>query len=100
MTSTTDGNRRWEIEHAVDGSDLHPYERLILRVLLSNSDPRTGIIPPKYMPSIQALVKRTGMSRRAVFTHLNALELHGWLVRNTRPGKRTNYQINAPGDDS
>jgi len=93
---TSEKNRRWEIEEAVDKSGLHPFGRLLLRVILSNADAQTGIIPDQFQPSITSLQSRTGICRRSVIHHLDVCDGSGWLKRQRKRGCRTKYQLTIP----
>ena len=92
--------RRWEIERAIDRSNLHPYERLLLRVLLSRADAHTAIIPDKFSPSIGTLRTCTGISQRSIVHHLGVLDRRGWLKRDQARGRRTKYRITIPAHDN
>lgn len=96
MAPASAPGRRWELEHAIDESGLHPFGRLILRVLLSNADATTGLIADRYQPSLTALERRTGICRRALIIHIQELDDRGWLKRDLARGKRTRYEVVTP----
>lgn len=96
MSTPSRPGRRWEIERAIDDSDLHPFGRLLLRVLLSNSDADTALIQDRYQPSIPSLMRRTGIGRRALIQHLSECDRRGWLKRDQARGRRTRYEVVAP----
>lgn len=99
--------KRWEFERAVLASDLPAPARLILLTLSVVANWPGGYVPAEYGPSLTGLADRTGLSRRAVAGHLNAVEKtperDGWVVR-SRPTKenarskkeRTHYQLSIP----
>lgn len=99
--------KRWEFERAVLGSDLPAPARQILLVLAVLADWPGGVIPARFTPSLSTLQEMTGLSRRALMNHLNAIERDaerdGWVVRG-RPTKeraraekeRTRYRLAIP----
>lgn len=99
--------KRWEFERAVLASDLAPPARHILLVLAVIANWPGGVVPAKYSPSLTKLSEATGLSRRAVMNHLNAVEKtpaqDGWVLRN-RPTvekarsdkERTAYRLGVP----
>jgi len=99
--------KRWEFERAVLASDLAPPARHILLALAVIANWPGGVVPLKFSPSLTKLGEMTGLSRRAVMNHLNALEKKpgqdGWVVR-SRPDvnkarsdkERTGYQLCIP----
>jgi len=46
-------------------------------------------------PSVQTLVKRTGLSERSVFAQLKTLEEKGYVTRKARKGHSTIYVMNC-----
>lgn len=46
-------------------------------------------------PSVQTLVKRTGLSERSVFVQLKKLEADGYITRKARKGHSTIYVMNC-----
>lgn len=70
-------SRAWSWRHAVTQSDLPPTTRHVLLTLSIFMD-ETGA---SCFPSVEDLVGATGLSKRAVLTHLAAACDAGWLVR-------------------
>ena len=70
---------RWDFERAVTASNLPAPSRLVLLVLAIRADATTGTIPAEFSPSHAQLAADTGLSRRAIVTHLAAVEADGWL---------------------
>src|SRR5690349_3939275 len=94
---------RFEYERAVRASELPPLSRLLALTVATWADVRTGVIPPRLMPSLTDLEKGTGMARASVRTHLDRLEADGWLgrkrpsVADARSKKTTtHYKIRVP----
>lgn len=99
--------KRWEFERAVLRSELPAPARLILLIMAVVADWPGGVIPARFTPSLSTLAEMTGLSRRAVMNHLNAIERggdrDGWVVR-IRPTKqraraekeRTGYRLAVP----
>lgn len=99
--------KRWEFERAVLASDLAPPARHVLLVLAVIANWPGGVVPAKYSPSLTKLAEATGLSRRAVMNHLNAVEKtpeqDGWVHR-SRPTvekarsekERTAYRLGVP----
>jgi DNA-binding MarR family transcriptional regulator len=99
--------KRWAFERAVLASDLAAPARHILLSLAVLADWPGGIIPAQFSPSLTKLAESTGLSRRAVMNHLNALEKkegqEGWVIR-SRPEiekarsekERTSYRLGVP----
>lgn len=94
---------RFEYERAVRVSGLPPMSRLLALTIATWADIKTGVIPPRMMPSLSKLEESTGMARGSVRTHLDRLEDDGWLIRK-RPSvaaarsdkARTHYKIRIP----
>lgn len=88
-------------------SDLPPPARHLLHVLSATADWPSGVVPVQYSPSLTKLGEMTGLSRRSVMNHLNALEKsaeqEGWVIR-SRPEvekarsekERTSYRLGVP----
>lgn len=98
---------RWTVERAVKGSDLGPSSRLLMLVLLTTCDTRTGIVPLAHTPSLTILARDSGLNRVTVQRHLRALERQGWLRRCRPPiaeararHARTGYHVQTPGLDA
>lgn len=99
--------KRWQFERAVLASDLPAPARLILLALAVVADWPGGVVPARFTPSLTTLTTMTGLSRRAVMTHLNDIERSedrdGWVIR-SRPTKararaekeRTGYRLSVP----
>lgn len=94
---------RFEYERAVRASGLPPMSRLMALTLATWADLKTGVIPPRLMPSLSKLEESTGMARGSVRTHLDRLETDGWLIRKrptvaaARSEKaRTQYKLRVP----
>lgn len=94
---------RFEYERAVRVSGLPPMSRLLALTLATWADVRTGVIPPRLMPSLSTLESCTGMARGSVRTHLDRLEGDGWVTRKRPPvaaaraeKARTQYKIRIP----
>ena len=63
--------RRGDVERALDRCDyLSPAARAVLMALLSRADHSDGAIPPRFAPTIPALMRRTGLGRSTVYTAL------------------------------
>jgi hypothetical protein len=99
--------KRWEFERAVLASDLPGPARLILLTLAVVANWPGGRVPAQFGPSLSGLAELTGLSRRTVADHLNAVEKlpgrDGWVLRsrptveNARSKKeRTQYQLSIP----
>jgi hypothetical protein len=99
--------KRWEFERAVLASGLPAPARLVLLVLAAVANWPGGRVPAQFGPSLSSLADLTGLSRRAVAQHLNAIEKtngsDGWVLRsrptveNARTKKeRTQYQLSIP----
>ena len=95
---------RWEITKAVRRSSLPAASRLVMFVLADAADVGTAEIPPQYTPSLSVLAAETGLDRRTVQRHLDALEDGGWLQR-SRPSaqaqghrERVKYRLVMPTD--
>ncbi len=88
-------------------SDLPAPARLILLTLASLASWPGGRVPAEFSPSLTTLADKTGLARRAVMNHLNAVEkkdgIDGWVLRD-RPEvaharskkERTQYQLSIP----
>jgi hypothetical protein len=95
---------RYDVERAVERSNLAPIGRHIILVLCGRMMQGSTLIPPGHSPSLTKLAEGTGWDRRTIMRHLNLLEQLGWLVRH-RPDPhrartqhvRTSYTVIAPG---
>jgi hypothetical protein len=95
---------RFDVERAVERSDLEPIGRHIILVLCGRMMQGSTVIPPGHSPSLTKLAEGTGWDRRTIMRHLNLLEETGWLIRR-RPDPhlartqhvRTAYVVTAPG---
>jgi hypothetical protein len=91
---------KWEVNDAIQASRMAPNARLVMFVLISPADPETAEIPERFTPSLDDLVRRTGLSKSAVAEWLTVLEESGWVKRD-RPttaeslgfSRRTRYQL-------
>jgi hypothetical protein len=72
---------RFDVERALEVSDLPPVSRHIVLVLCSRMDAGTTVIPPRHSPSLTRLARGTGWDRRTIMRHLARLETKGWLTR-------------------
>ncbi len=94
---------RFDIERAVEQSDLAPIGRHILLVLCGRMMQGSTVIPREHSPSLTKLAAGTGWDRRTVMRHLAMLEQAGWLIRHRpdpakarREHARTNYTVLVP----
>lgn len=71
----------WEIMRAIRMSDLPQPDRHILMTLTSLADPKTGVIPDRFMPSLTELAKYTGFGRSTVARRVPIIETAGWVKR-------------------
>jgi hypothetical protein len=95
---------RFDVERAVEKSDLAPIGRHIILVLCGRMMQGSTLIPREYSPSLTKLAAGTGWDRRTIMRHLNELEQLGWLIRRRPdPDKarkehaRTSYTVLMPG---
>jgi hypothetical protein len=97
---------RWQLDDAIESSDLRALTRHVLHAILRRADVRTGRIPSQHQPSLKFLEKRTGLRHETLLRELNRAEAAGWLIRQ-RPnrasaqggpgrGHRTHYTIVIP----
>jgi hypothetical protein len=96
---------RFDIERAVEASDLAPIGRHIILVLCGRMMQGSTVIPPGFSPSLTQLARATGWDRRTIMRYLNILEAAGWLIRRRPdPGKartehiRTAYVVTVARD--
>lgn len=94
---------RWEFERAVFSSGLPAPSRLLLLTLAAHTEAATCVVPAKFTPSLTTLADRTGLGRRTVVDHLDALDASGWLdrrkpdVADQRSKRaRTQYRLTIP----
>lgn len=77
----------WALMRAIRRSSLTAPERHTLLTLTSLVDPRTGLIPDRFQPSLTDLTRHTGLGRSTIVRALNATEEGGWIKR-TVPTKK------------
>ena len=82
---------RWLYENALEKSDLPPMTCWLLSRIAARADPKTGVIPVKFMPSEASLAAATHMSPRSVRDHLHKAGIAGWLEIRHREGKKSEY---------
>lgn len=95
----------WKLMRAIRKSDLSAPERHTLLTLTSLVDPKTGLIPERFQPSLTDLTRFTKLGRSTIARSLNAAEEGGWIKR-TVPNKKaaqmnkekTNYLLLIPAD--
>lgn len=95
---------RFDIERAVMASKLGPPGKHLMHTLCTRIDADTGVILPRWQPSLSDLARDTSWSRRTVMRWLNRLERDGWVTR-SRPSvhdarakhARTQYLPVIPG---
>jgi hypothetical protein len=68
---------RFDVERAVEESDLAPIGRHILLVLCGRMMQGSTLIPREFSPSLTRLAAGTGWDRRTIMRHLTALEEAG-----------------------
>lgn len=78
---------RWEVEDAIEASDIEPTGRHIVLSLLKHSVASTAEIPPKYAPTFTDLERKTGYSRSTLAEWMKALTAAGWVRREDFPGE-------------
>lgn len=88
---------RFDVERALENSDLPSIGRHIVLVLCSRMDQGSTLIPPQFSPSLTTLARATGRDRRTIVRHLDYLERAGWVHRRrpTRHLARTRYVTTA-----
>lgn len=72
---------------AIRRSALSAPERHTLLTLTTLVDPKTGLIPDRFQPSLTDLTRFTGLGRSTVVRSLNVAETGGWIKR-TVPTKK------------
>ncbi len=94
---------RFDIERAVEASDLAPIGRHIILVLCGRMMQGSTLIPREHSPSLTRLAAGTGWDRRTIMRHLTLLEKAGWLIRHRpdpararREHARTSYTVLMP----
>ena len=50
--------------------------------------------------SVGDIAKRWNVARRSMVDHIAALVKHGWLFRESKPGKESHYELRIPGQNS
>jgi len=95
---------RFDVERAIERSDLPPIGRHIILVLCGRMMQGSTLIPREFSPSLTRLAAGTGWDRRTIMRHLTVLENKGWLIRHRPdPAKarkehaRTSYTVLMPG---
>lgn len=84
---------RWEVEAAINASNVEPTGRHLVLWFLTLSVAATAEIPPPYAPTYTAMEEGTGLSRSALTEWMKALVDGKWISRATfagesRPGFR------------
>ena len=93
---------RLAYERAIRRSALPSPSRHLALTLATWADIATGVIPPRFMPSLSTLEAATGLTRKTVRAHLDRLEDDGWVDRDrpteteARRGARTQYRLTIP----
>lgn len=94
---------RLEYERAIRRSTLPPPSRHLALTIATWAHMDTGLIPERFQPSMQTLLRATGMSKGSMLSHLNRLEADGWIVRDRPDVKkarmehaRTHYSLALP----
>ncbi len=82
----------WKLMRAIRKSDLSAPERHTLLTLTSLVDPKTGLIPDRFQPSLTDLTRFTKLGRSTIVRSLNTAEDLGWIKR-TVPNKKA-AQVN------
>lgn len=77
----------WKLMRAIRRSSLTAPERHTLLTLTTLIDPKTGLIPERFQPSLTDLQRFTGLGRSTIVRSLNVAENTGWLKR-TVPTKQ------------
>lgn len=77
----------FKLMRAIRRSALSAPERHTLLTLTSLVDPRTGLIPDRFQPSLTDLTRFTGLGRSTIVRALNVAEMGGWIKR-TVPTKK------------
>ncbi|WP_236574626.1 helix-turn-helix domain-containing protein [Nocardiopsis sp. FR26] len=83
---------RLAYERAIRRSGLPAPARHLALTVATWADITTGIIPTRFMPSVNTLVEATGQSKPTVKRHLKILVAEGWMIREERrtPGNSEN----------
>jgi hypothetical protein len=87
---------RYDVERAVEASDLPTCSRDILFALARRMDQGTIYIPGQFSPSLYRMAEVSGWSKRHIQRHLNGLEKRQLISRRRKKGVRTQYAINYP----
>lgn len=87
---------RYDVERAVEASDLPTCSRDILFALARRMDQGSILIPGRFNPSLYRMSEVSGWSKRHIQRHLNKLEKAQLIARRRRKGTRTQYAINYP----
>lgn len=91
---------RFDVERAVEKSDLEPIARHIILLLCTKMMQGSTLIPAEFSPSLTKFAEGTGWDRRTIMRHLNDLEKAECLERHRpdpakarREHVRTNYTV-------
>lgn len=87
---------RFDVERAIEASDLPTCSRDVLFALARRMDQGSILIPGKFSPSLYRMSEVSGWSKRHIQRHLNRLEGAQLIARRRRKGVRTQYAINYP----
>lgn len=84
---------RWEVESAINASNIEPTGRHIVLWFLTKTVAATAEIPPAHAPTYSDMEKGTGLSRSALTEWMKALGDGEWIQRasfeaESRPGFR------------
>jgi hypothetical protein len=60
-------------------SRLHPGARLVALTLLGYANSKSGLITPKFRPSVDQLAEDTGLTALQIRAHIEVLTQRGWL---------------------
>ena len=95
---------RYDVERALEDSDLPPVGRHIIEVLCHRMQQGSTVILQHHSPSLTKLARGTGWSRKTIMRYLTALEKAGWLERHRPPPElartiymTTLYVVHIPG---
>jgi hypothetical protein len=93
---------KWEVNEAVQNSDLSPTDRHIMLTISDMASAKDGAVPEDRTPSQAELARRTGYTERTIRDRVRFLEGEGWL-RLDRPSivemvrhKKIRYRLAIP----
>jgi hypothetical protein len=97
---------KWRIQDELRKAPMKAPVKTLVWDLLSRIDPKTGVIPAQFTPSLTELEGSTCLGRSTVTTYMRALDATGWVVRE-RPsvadslghGQRTQYRLDVGSFD-